>query len=190
MTIRAGIAQVLLFVTIVVWAIWLGGQVFNASTFISAWSGDLPASLIGWRERSEVTFGGSSGQARFFSTWGNRLVVFMLTTLIASWKLRTRRPWLIGATVVMLTMVALLFVMIPEQGKLTSPGNYGITGAELVSRAERWVLLNRIRIGLEVVGLLCLLRALSIAAVTVSRTEPPAPNTAVAAIGANGAAGS
>ena len=92
MTVRTRIAQTLLFTNIVVWAIWLGGQVFNAGTFVRQWFGNLPDSLIGWSERADVTFPEGAGQSAFFSKWGKFLILFTVATLVANWKLRARRP--------------------------------------------------------------------------------------------------
>lgn len=171
MTLRTRIAQTLLFIAHVLWAVWFGGQVFNAQTFAAMYFRDLPSSLVDW---TRSPWRAHSGQGGFFAAWGAPLVLAVVAAVAANWHLRARRPWLAGAGLCLLLIAgAILFFMAEEIGRLTSATG-GLSTADLTARATRWQAANWLRIGVELAGLLCLLQALSLPPHPAASTPPGA----------------
>lgn len=153
---RLALARVCTWIAVVIWAIWVGGQVFNAMMVVPVWSMDPPRTI----ERYVDATKGASTVPFFFvftTIWP------FLTATIASFASRSlpwrERRWIVafaaGALVLSILLIAwlapLIWSLILRQ--YSSP-------AEAAAQFRTWETANLVRIAVELVLLLVGMRAL------------------------------
>jgi hypothetical protein len=166
--------QFFLWLAVIWWAIWDGGQVFNALMIVPVVSAHPPQSLLDWRvNRQTYVFD-------FFRVF-NTLWIFLalLMSLLAGWKFQAaRRRWLLASMLIAVVSVSLLLGwMVPTIHRLITPGN-GWTDQEVLTNLHRWTIANWLRIGLELCGLVFALIALKAPIATSETERARAPRTA------------
>ena len=150
------LARVCTWIAVVIWAIWVGGQIFNAMMVVPVWSMDPPRTI----ERYVDATQGASTVPFFFvftTIWP------FLAATIASFASRAlpwrERRWIvafeIGALVLSILLIAwmapLIWSLILRQ--YASP-------AEAAAQFRIWETANLVRISVELVLLLVGMRAL------------------------------
>lgn len=158
METRNRIAQILLWVSILGFTTWVGGTLYQMLVIVPMWSASPPESLRAFL--SGTRFNEMIGH--FF---GPPIMIARnappLAALIFGWRL-PHRKWLLAATVCMASGVIFTVVYIyPINAVLfTQAGDH--SPEEIGSMLHRWIVADRVRFGVGVIGFLSLLRALSI----------------------------
>ncbi|HEX7177104.1 MAG TPA: hypothetical protein VF240_17735 [Pyrinomonadaceae bacterium] len=183
---RLRIAGVLLHVAALIFAVWFGGQVFNALMVVPVWSASLPESAVAYNGALRQ-FGG--GRANFFvlfsPLWVTLLLVAALCLSRRTGPPRRRRWTLAFAACAAVSALVVLGWMAPTVGRGQQAIVEGRFSPEVADALNLWVRANWARLGVELCGALCALRALGAPAV-VSRAREEnadeAPGAAVAAV--------
>lgn len=156
---RSRLAELLLWIAIVMAGVVLGASVYQRIALIPDWGGNLPQSVIDY-------FGGTTAaasSARFWTRFLPPTGLVLLLALVAGWPDRLRRPWLalaFGLYLVGMVWTALWFIpkgVIP----LMEQAGAGMTPDEITARARTWIFLDWFRMALTLGFLLSLLQALT-----------------------------
>ena len=189
MSLRLRIAGALLHASALVFAVWFGGQVFNALMIVPVWSASLPESVVAYNG-ALTQFGG--GRTNFFvlfsPLWVTLLLVASLCLSRGAGPSRRRRWTLAFAACAAVSALAVLGWMAPTVGRGMGAIAEGRFSPEVADALNLWVRANRARLGLELCGTLCALRALGAPAVASAAREVragEAPGAAAAVAVAN-----
>jgi hypothetical protein len=162
---RHKIATALLIASIIVWGIWCGGQVFNELMTVPKWSASPPESLKTYAELP------SKGGAPFFPLFNPLFVILAVGATLAAWKsARRARKWLaLSALTAIVVCISLFLYLVPLVGSMFRHSIAGdLPATEIIAGVEQWMLGNRIRLGVELLGF-----AFSIIALRVWSAETP-----------------
>jgi hypothetical protein len=150
------LARVCTWIAVVVWAIWVGGQTFNAMMIVPIWSVDPPRTIDRYVEAGE-----GAATLPFFLVFTT--VWPFLTATTASFAARSlpwrERRWIvvfaIGALVISIVLIAWMAPLIWSLilRRYSSP-------AEAAAQFRIWETANTVRLAVEFVLLLVGLRAL------------------------------
>ncbi|HEY0021854.1 MAG TPA: hypothetical protein VGB24_03060 [Longimicrobium sp.] len=157
MTTRHRIGDLLLTITLLLGAVFLGGTVYQMLVINPEWGGALPASLPAF-------FGGSQWAAAMARFWTHPLLgtfpLFLVGALVALWPHRPARLWL-GASLGLFLVVTLWTgsYFIPEIEPLMVKAGAGLTPEQITERAGAWLFWDRIRFLLIIAAYLASLRA-------------------------------
>ena len=146
---RNKLASALLIVSIFVWGIWCGGQVFNELMTVPKWSASPPESLKAYDALP------SKGGFPFFPLFNPLFVVLAIGAAIAAWKsARRSRIWLaLSAGTSLILFISLVFYLAPLVGSMFQHSIVGdLPATEIVGGVEQWKLGNRIRLIVELFG--------------------------------------
>lgn len=155
MTARKNFIVIVLFAATLDWALWLGGQFFNALMIIPGWSSDPPASIREYQQHFLPHI-----HAYFFLV-ANPL--FLLPFLILAWALCRRRSpvfarWLSVATALDLFITLLVGLwMAPTARAVFSAAAAGTLSAAQLHALAVWRMANAGRIVLGMITLVFLL---------------------------------
>jgi hypothetical protein len=154
--------RVFLFVAVVAWGIGLGAKLYDLVVLAGAWSAAPPASL------ARLPYGPNYpvNPGMFFQPLSLLMLVPTLGAVIAGWRTAwSFRLWLW----VPIIMFAIIWALTPT---VFWPMNHDLyygaigkiskTDAELVQLARRWVALDWLRVAMIAIGLISLIRAISI----------------------------
>lgn len=165
--IRNHVARFFLWLAVIWWAMWEGGQVFNALMIVPIFSAHPPQSLLAWRVNRQTYV------LDFFVIF-NTLWIFLalVVAVLAGWKSQgSRRKWMLASMMTALVSTCLLLGwMVPTISRLITADN-GLTNQEVLTNLQRWTIANWVRIGLDLCGLVFALKALK-APVAAFDTEP------------------
>lgn len=184
MRIRHNAAEALLYAAAVVFAVWFGGQVFNALMVIPVWSASPPESVVAYNGALR-----QYGQHRtnFFALFNPLWVTLLLCASLGLGRGggRSRRRWVYAfALCSAVSTLAVLGWMAPTVGRTQRAMMDGSHGPEHLATMRLWVGANWARLGLELCGLLCALRAMRAApqgeAVPAAGRHEPAAGRAAA----------
>jgi succinate dehydrogenase hydrophobic anchor subunit len=148
-----------LFAFTLVLGIYLGGGLFEAVVIVPVWSASADAARY-WGSNPLSAVEG----ARFFLVAAPLSALLGLVTLILGWKApQPMRFWLrLGLGLFFAMFIATLVFYVPEQLAIKGPKMVrGLTDAEIMSRAGRWVTLNYVRAVYGFVELFVVLKAFS-----------------------------
>jgi hypothetical protein len=155
MTARKNFIVIVLFAATIDWALWLGGQFFNALMIIPGWSSDPPASIRGYQQHFLPHI-----HAYFFMV-ANPL--FLLPFLILAWALCRRRSplfakWLAAAPALdlFITLLVGLWMAPAVRGIFSAAAAGTLSGPQFQALAV-WRMANAGRILLGVITLFFLL---------------------------------
>jgi hypothetical protein len=153
---------VLLHAATVIFAVWFGGQVFNALMVIPVWSASLPESAAAFN--GPLRQFGAGRTTNFFAVfnplWVTLLLVASLWLGRGAGPSRRRRWTLAFAACAALAALAILGWMAPTVGRGLRAVAEGRFSPEVADALRLWVRANWVRLGLELCGTLCALRAL------------------------------
>ena len=160
MKTRDRAAQVLLWLAVLGLGVWVGGTLYQMLVIVPMWSDSPPESVraffLGTRYNETIWnfFGPPFMAARLAP---------LLGALLVGWHLRQHRKWLLVASVCMaFTVVFTLAYVYPINAVLFAQAGGDHSTEEVQAMARRWVMADRVRFGVGVVGFLALLRAFSI----------------------------
>ena len=177
MSLRQRASEVLLYAAALTFAVWFGGQVFNALMVVPVWGASPPESVVAYNGALR-----QYGQHRtnFYTLFNPLWVTVMLcaSLLLGRGGGRVRRAWVFAfALCAGAATLAVLGWMAPTVGRAMRAMSDGTHGPEHLDAMRLWVKANWARLGLELCGLLCALRALGAAphAATHAPAEADAP---------------
>ena len=156
---RRKLASGLLISSVVAWGLWCGGQVFNELMVVPKCGAAPPESLKAYRGLP------SKGGAPFFQIFGPLFVLLAVGSTLAAWKsARRARIWLaLSALIAAALFVSLVFYLAPLVGSMFSHSVAGdLPASEIAAGVERWKLGNRVRLVVELFGLVCSVIALRV----------------------------
>ena len=154
-----------LIVSVLFWAVMLGGGIYGLMVYFPAYLAELPKSAV------VVTGPYGLHEGVFWLTIHPLLILSLIVSFALNWKVRERRRLMgvaIGLYVIALIATQLYFL--PELFNFARSASLTVTPAEWQVRAQRWQYLNGVR-GVELaVGFVFLLLAL---------TKPATVSTAI-----------
>ncbi len=156
---RNKIASALLIASIVVWGIWCGGQIFNELMVIPKWSSSPPETIKAYNEIPQ------KGGFPFFPLFNPLFVILAIASAISAWKCARRsRKWLaLSAIVALAVFASLMLYLVPLVGSTQAHALAGdLPAAEIIARVEAWKFGNRIRLFVELCGLVFSIIALRV----------------------------
>jgi hypothetical protein len=152
MSTRKKFIIIVLFAATIDWALWLGGQFFNALMVIPGWSFDPPETIRLYQQNML-----SHISAYFFLVVNP---VFLLPLLIIAWilclKYKTALCKWLGVAVsldLFITLVVGLWMAPTARGMFSAAAHGGMDTATMLSTLHIWKVANGCRIGLGVVTL-------------------------------------
>ncbi len=160
MTIRTLLACILLWYNVLSFSIWFGGTIYQMLVIVPLWSASPPESLRAFFQNTEFT----RTIRHFFGPTAMVLrVVPLLLGLAAGWHLARHRMWLLLPVVCYaIAVVMTLAYIYPINRVLIDQAGGSLSSLELQAMVRRWILADRIRLGIVTVGFVSLLRALTI----------------------------
>jgi hypothetical protein len=168
MSLRHSASEVLLYAAAVTFAVWFGGQVFNALMVVPVWSANPPDS-VAVVNAANSAYG--DHRTNFFVVFNPLWVTLMLgaSLLLGRGRGGAQRAWVWAfALCAAAATAAVLGWMAPAVGRTMRAFAEGDYGPEHFDTLRLWVRANWARLGLELCGLLCAFRALGAA----PRPEP------------------
>ena len=158
------IAKLILWIFVPLVSIEIGAGLYESIVIIPMWMGGAPDSVIKFYElyAANPQFALRAGQ-KFWMFLTPAVALFALATFISGFKTSPQhRRWRLVGSGILVLIVAMTFAwFVPNIMRLT----YDVptmSTAEITTTAALWVKLNFIRCILSVIGLLCILRALSL----------------------------
>ena len=151
------VSRACLWFAIAWWAIWFGGQLFNALVVVPYFSANPPQSLAEWAQLS------STSLADFFLIFSPIWIVMALAVSLAlgwtSWG--DGRGWVLGSLVAGLISVLITAAwMSPTLGRLLHPQDASVSMVEFQTALYRWTVVNWGRMVIDFDGFVCALLAL------------------------------
>jgi hypothetical protein len=172
MTTRTLIAAILLWYNVLSISIWFGGTIYQMLVIVPLWSASPPESVRLFFQGTEYI----RTVRHFFGplTMALRTVPLVLG-LIAGWHL-THRFWLLLPVVCTAVAVVMTLAYIyPINSVLFDQAGGNLSGADIQALVRRWIIADRVRLGIMTVGYLSLLRALSLPFPKSSAPSSPRP---------------
>ncbi len=158
MKVRNYLGQAFLWGHIIFAALMLGGSFFEMMVIGSVWSAALPESLSFMRNPEY-----SVNPGRFWGSLGLLPTLFLLGTLIFNWQSRCRRYLiLVSFLCVLINTLTTILYFIPALMKMFSPDGGGLSGAELTTLGNNWILGTWGRMVLLLVSLIVSVWAMSV----------------------------
>jgi len=154
------VTLILLWISVIVWSIWLGGTIYQMLVIVPIWSDSLPESL-------HAFFKGTSFNHNIWYFFGPRWIPVRFLPLYGilffGWRLPTHRSLFIVTVICMsFVLVFTLTYVYPMNAVLFTQAGGNLSVAELRAMLHRWIIADRLRFVVACVGYLALLRALSI----------------------------
>ena len=154
------IAQVLLWLAMLGLSVWVGGTLYQMLVVVPMWSAAPPESV-------RAFFLGTKYNETIWNFFGPPFMVarlaLLLGALLVGWHLPRHRKWLLVAAVCMaFGVVFTLAYVYPINDVLFAQAGGNHSPEEIQAMVRQWVMADRARFGVGVIGFLALLRALSI----------------------------
>jgi hypothetical protein len=160
---RATLTQACLWIAVLVYAVALGGNVFQMIVVDPIWSGSPPASL-------QTYFGELHGYEALRRFHVNPFSAFAQLCLVASvalsWHDRALRRWLLPALILqVLIVLGTVFYVYPINEIIMVHAGREVSPELARELTQRWLFADHLRLGLKFVVFVCLLRGLQRAGV-------------------------
>ncbi|HEV2761370.1 MAG TPA: anthrone oxygenase family protein, partial [Pyrinomonadaceae bacterium] len=141
---RTLVTQVCLWLFVSLLALQLGAGAYETRVVVPLWTGAPPESVWGWNADARYAL---RPFERFWIFATPPLAASALACIVASWKTRTaQRRWVLASCALTLLLVAATYAyFVPVQFELLSRRAEGLSGEEVTAKAERWLLLHRLR---------------------------------------------
>ena len=159
MRARNRIAQVLLWLAVLGMSVWVGGTLYQMLVVVPMWSASPPESVRAFflDTRYNVTIWNFFGPPFMVA----RLAP-LLGALLVGWHLPQHRKWLLVAAVCKaFGVVFTLAYIYPINDVLFVQAGGNHSPEEIQAMARQWIVADRVRFGVGVIGFLAMLRALS-----------------------------
>ncbi|MDZ4807015.1 MAG: hypothetical protein SGI96_01955 [Bacteroidota bacterium] len=170
---RKQITTLLLFIAVILWGTWFGGQLFNEALVIPKWLSSPPQSMLAY---DAIPVKGGF----FFFMINPFFTLFSLLATIFGWNVAGKsRTWMLLATLIgFIVSLVLIFYLAPL---IHVTNEYAIQGSipanQIIANTKEWMVGNRIRLVLEFCGFLFSIIAL--------QTWAKESNYKIAAVNAN-----
>jgi hypothetical protein len=141
---KARLSNVLLMLSLVGFAVNIGGTFYQMTVIIPEWSNELPLSVSRF-------FGDGRWAAAQFRFWMHPLtdsgVLFFLAGLIVSWRFPKRRDWMLLTLLILVPVFLSTMLWFVPHGvfPLMRDAGAGMTDSEITTRAESWIFWDKIR---------------------------------------------
>ena len=160
MKMRDRATQILLWLAVLGLSIWFGGTLYQMLVIVPMWSASPPESV-------RAFFQGTRYNETIWNFFGPPFMVArlapLLGALLVGWHLPQHRKWLLVAAVCMaFGVVFTLAYVYPINDVLFAQAGGNHSPEEIRAMTRRWIMADRVRFGVGVIGFLALLRALSI----------------------------
>ena len=160
MRARNRIAQVLIWLAVLSTSVWVGGTLYQMLVVVPMWSASPPESV-------RTFFLGTRYNETIWNFFGPPFMAArnapVLGALLAGWHLPRHRMWLlVAAACKAFGVVFTLTYIYPINDVLFAQAGGSHTPEEIRAMVWQWVMADRVRFGVGVIGFLALLRALSI----------------------------
>lgn len=157
---RNTITLVLLWLSVLLMSIWVGGTLFSMSVIVPLWSASPPESVRAFFTGTD--FNRTIGNF-FGPPWMVARALPVLLLLISGWNLQTHRKYFVAMTACMIFGLTFTLAYIyPINAVLFAQAGGNHTAEEIRAMARHWILADRVRFAVLSIGFLALLRALSI----------------------------
>ncbi len=143
--------------------IHVGGGIYETVVVMPVWTASADIAR-NWNSNPNFII----DNGKFFIVATPIAGILALLLLILGWKSPSPlRFWLrMGTIIYLLVVVITIFYFVPEQFALRGhEATQGLSDAEILSRANRWVMLNNVRIVVALVVVFATLKALSLSSV-------------------------
>jgi len=160
MTPRTLIAIILLWYNILSISVWFGGTIYQMLVIVPLWNASPPESVRAFFQGTEYV----RTIRHFFGppTMALRAIPLVLG-LIASWHLSTHRMWLLVPVVcTAIAIVMTLTYIYPINAVLFDQAGGNLSGVDIQALARKWIIADRVRLGIMTVGFISLLGALTL----------------------------
>jgi len=141
---KARLSNILLMLSLVGFAVNIGGTFYQMTVIIPEWSNELPLSVSRF-------FGDGRWAAAQFRFWTHPLtdsgVLFFLAALIISWRYPKRRNWMLLTLLILVPVFLSTFLWFVPHGvfPLMRDAGAGMTASEITARAEAWIFWDKVR---------------------------------------------
>ncbi len=153
------ITQILLWIAVVAWSLWIGGLMYEMVVILPLWSSSLPESVVEWNARPQFVV----NPTRFFAPVAITTVLSSLLGLILGWKSGNRRVWLVlSAICAVVTLAFTLIYFFPKNEVLFRNQFAGLSGEEVSIIARSWITGNWVRVCIMAVGFFAALRVYNV----------------------------
>lgn len=160
MSYRKRFITIVLFVAAIDWALWLGGQFFNALMVIPGWSTNIPQSIRLYQQNM------LSHISAYFFLVANP--VFLLPLLVIAWilclKYKTAFSKWFGVTVLLdliITLIVGLWMAPTARSIFAAAAQGNMNTANMLPVLHTWKIANGCRIGLGIITLFFFLMSIS-----------------------------
>jgi hypothetical protein len=160
MEARTNITTALLWLSVIVWSIWVGGTIYQMIVIVPIWGDSLPESLHSFFSQTSY----NQNVLNFFGPkWVPIRYVTLYLLLIAGWPFSAHRPLFITAVVTMTVGLIFTFAYVyPMNAVLFTQAGGNLPPDALRALLHRWIIADRARFAFMSIGYLALLRALSL----------------------------
>ncbi len=146
------IVNLLLWTSVLGWAIVFGGLLLETAFIVPLWSGALPESLTTWNINPHHVF----DPTRFYWTFTSTTVLATVGIWIAgrnvSWR---QRKWLAVSSVCAFIAIVYTFAFfLPRNVWLFQRHGSGLTGEQITTLGSNWVVANWLRLTIIGIGFL------------------------------------
>ncbi len=160
MTTHEILAQVILYITILLIGISVGGNVYEILVLDPLWSSSPPESV---RKFFEGTGFAKAMQKFWLSKLAKYSLFFLIAAVVLAWHVPARRPWLILA---LCTTAATYFLTIRyifrKKVALFARAGSGMSPEAVVHMTRQFLALDRVRLVFKIATFFFLLRALTL----------------------------
>jgi hypothetical protein len=156
---RRKLAEALLWVAIVLAGVVFGASVYQRTSLIPEWGGNLPDSVTAYFHGTTA----AAASGRFWRSFLPPAGIAILLSLGLGWADRGRRPWLAAAFGLYAAALAWTAVWFIPNGvvPLMEKAGAGMTPQQITESARAWIFWDWFRMALTLGFLLCLLKAFS-----------------------------
>jgi hypothetical protein len=159
-TVRRNLAAILLWSAVVLVGTLFGASVYQRTSLIPEWGGDLPQSVI-------VYFRGTgAGHAidRFWTGFTAPTSIAVILALVLNWHAGARRRWISRGAILFFVLLAWTFLYFVPKGviPLMLRGGDGLTPAEITQMARAWIFWDWLRMAGTLASYLCFVKATTI----------------------------
>ena len=141
---KARLSNVLLMLSLVGFAVNIGGTFYQMTVIIPEWSNELPLSVSRF-------FGDGKWAAAQSRFWTHPLtdggILFFIAGLIVSWRYTKRRNWMLLTLLILVPVFLSTMLWFVPHGffPLMRDAGAGMMASEITTRAESWIFLDKVR---------------------------------------------
>jgi Domain of unknown function (DUF1772) len=161
--LRTRIAQVLLWISVINFGIYIGGTLYQMLVIVPQWSASIPESLRAFYAGDHVNL--NHTLSNFF---GPKTMLIrnlpLIGALVFAWHSPLHRKYLFVGLLCMTVfgLIFTVFYIYPVNDVLFTQAGGSLSAEECSALASRWIWADRIRLAVVAIGYLAMLRAFSV----------------------------